>query len=252
MKQILMIGKFNSVFEDIAATLKLKYHVQMSVDNLDMVKGLLKINKPEAVVFCLIGLDMDGRRIMTELQFYHIDIPVICVGSRADKGIYSEFFHKAMFCWVSRDSINEELLPTVSNMLSNVSRNLPKQNNGERKTVLVVDDNPILLRSMNAILSSHYDVMLANSGTKAMTMVGQKVPDMVFLDCEMPVCDGKMTYRMFKDLDEMRDVPIVFLTGVNDAAYIQDALKLQPAGYLLKPASKDRIMATIRQVLGEN
>ena len=67
MKQILMIGKFNSVFEDIAATLKLKYHVQMCVDNLDMVKGLLKINKPDAVVFCLIGLDMDKDELFKDI-----------------------------------------------------------------------------------------------------------------------------------------------------------------------------------------
>ena len=249
MKQILMIGKFNTVFEDIAATLKLKYHVQMSVDNLDMVKGLLKINKPDAVIFCLIGLDMDGRKIMSELQFYHVDIPVICVGSRTDKGIYGEYFQKKQFCWVNRDSIAEELLGTVSEMLSAAAKMHPKQEKGERRTVLVVDDNPILLRSMNGILSQHYDVMLANSGTKAMTMIGQQVPDVVFLDCEMPVCDGKMTYKMLKDLDEMKDVPIIFLTGVNDASYIQDALKLQPAGYLLKPASKDRIYETLRKVL---
>lgn len=250
MKQVLMIGKFNSVFEDIAATLKLKYHVQMSVDNLDMVKGLLKINKPDVVVSCLIGLDMDGRRIMSELQFYHVDIPVVCVGSRTDKGIYSEFFQNDQFCWMSRDAINEELLGAVSEMLSVVAKKHPKRDAGNRKTVLVIDDNPILLRSMNGILSSHYDVMLANSGTKAMTMIGQQVPDVVFLDCEMPVCDGKMTYKMLKDLDEMKDVPIIFLTGVNDASYIQDALKLQPAGYLLKPASKDRIYETLKRVLG--
>ena len=48
----------------------------------------------------------------------------------------------------------------------------------------------------------------------------------------------------------MKDVPIIFLTGINDASYIQDALKLQPAGYLLKPASKDRIFETLRRVLG--
>ena len=187
---------------------------------------------------------------MSELQFYHTDMPVICVGSRTDKGIYGEFFRNTQFCWVSRDSINEELLGVVSEMLSAAEKNRPKQASGERKTVLVVDDNPILLRSMNGILSSHYDVMLANSGTKAMTMIGQQVPDVVFLDCEMPVCDGKMTYKMLKDLDEMKDVPIVFLTGINDASYIQDALKLQPAGYLLKPASKDRIFETLRRVLG--
>ena len=250
MKQVLTIGKFNSVFEDIAATLKLKYHVQMCVDNLDMVKGLLKMNKPNAVIFCLIGLDMDGRKIMSELQFYHTDIPVICVGSKTDKGIYGEYFRNQQFCWVNRDMLNEELLRVVSEMLSAAAKNHPKREDGERKTVLVIDDNPILLRSMNAILSAHYNVMLSNSGTKAMTMIGQQVPDVVFLDCEMPVCDGKMTYKMLKDLDEMKDVPIIFLTGINDAAYIQDALKLQPAGYLLKPASKDRIYDTLRRVLG--
>ena len=151
---------------------------------------------------------------------------------------------------MNRDTINDELLRVVSEMLTAAAKKHPKQANSERKTVLVIDDNPILLRSMNAILSGQYDVMLANSGTKALTMIGQQVPDVVFLDCEMPICDGKMTYKMLKDLDEMKDVPIIFLTGINDAAYIQDALKLQPAGYLLKPASKDRIYDTLRRVLG--
>lgn len=249
MKQMLLIGKFDSFFESVASILKLKYHVQMSVDNLEMVKGLLKINKPDAVVLCLSGLNLDGRKIMTELQLYHMDIPVICVGTRMDKGIYGDFFLHEQFCWVSRDAVNEELLHEVSDMLRAAEKSKPKRNGGERKTVMVIDDNPILLRSMNSILSGHYDVMLANSGTKAMTMIGQHLPDVIFLDCEMPVCDGKMTYKMLKDLDEIKDVPIIFLTGVNEASYIQDVLRLQPAGYLLKPASTERIFETLRQVL---
>lgn len=249
MKQILLIGKFDSFFENIASILKLKYHVQMSVDNREMVKGLLKISRPDAVVLCLSGLNLDGSKIMTDLQCYHMDVPVICIGTRMDKGIFSEFFRSQQFFWVSRDSVNEELLHVVADMIRAAEKSGSKRDSGGRKTVMVIDDNPILLRSMNSLLSGHYDVMLANSGTKAMTMIGQHIPDVVFLDCEMPVCDGKMTYKMLKDLDEMRDVPIIFLTGINDASYIQDVLRLQPAGYLLKPASTDRIFETLRKVL---
>lgn len=249
MKQILLIGKFDSFFENIASILKLKYHVQMSVDNREMVKGLLKISRPDAVVLCLSGLNLDGSKIMTDLQCYHMDVPVICIGTRMDEGIFSEFFRNQQFFWVSRDSVNEELLHVVADMIRAAEKSGSKRDSGGRKTVMVIDDNPILLRSMNSLLSGHYDVMLANSGTKAMTMIGQHIPDVVFLDCEMPVCDGKMTYKMLKDLDEMRDVPIIFLTGINDASYIQDVLRLQPAGYLLKPASTDRIFETLRKVL---
>lgn len=249
MKQVLMIGKFNAAFEDITAILKLRYHVQMCVDNPDMAKGLLKIDKPNAIIFCLIGLDLEGRKIMTEIQHEHSDIPVICVGSPMDRSLYREFFQKDQFCWVRLNSMDEDLLDEVSERIRIAEKNSAANNDGERKTVLVIDDNPILLRSMNSILSTHYDVMLANSGTKAMTMIGKQVPDVVFLDCEMPVCDGKMTYRMLRDLDEMKNVPIIFLTGNNEAAYIQDALKLQPAGYLLKPASRERIFETLQRVL---
>ncbi|MBO5246460.1 MAG: response regulator [Eubacterium sp.] len=249
MKQILIIGKFNSVFEDIAATLKLEYHVQMCVDNVDMVKGLLRLNQLDAIVFSLMGLDTDGRKIMTELQYNYSQLPVLCVGSQIDKSIYGEFFQLPQFCWINRDTFNQELLSIVAERMRVAEKMKPREATGERKVVMVIDDNPILLRSMNGILSTHYDVMLANSGMKAMTMIGQKVPDVVFLDCEMPICDGKMTYKMLKDLDEMKEVPIIFLTGINDANYIQDALRLQPAGYLLKPASKDRIYDTLRQVL---
>lgn len=100
MKQILMIGKFNAVFENISTNLKQRYHVQMCADNMDMVKGLLKIDKPSAIVLCLIGLDIDGRKIMTEIQRDYSNIPVVCVGSPVDKSIYRDFFQKEQFCWV--------------------------------------------------------------------------------------------------------------------------------------------------------
>ena len=91
---------------------------------------------------------------------------------------------------------------------------------------------------------------MATSGTQALTMIGKEKPDMIFLDYEMPGCDGKRTLEMIREVDEIKDIPVVFLTGVSDKEYIEAVLELNPAGYLLKPAEASRILDTIEKVLG--
>ncbi len=76
-------------------------------------------------------------------------------------------------------------------------------------------------------------------------------PDLILLDYEMPVCDGKMTLEMIRADEEMKDIPVVFLTAVNDRANIEAVLKLKPAGYFLKPAVKDKLIAEIEKILGQ-
>ena len=91
---------------------------------------------------------------------------------------------------------------------------------------------------------------MATSGMQALTLIGKKKPDMIFLDYEMPMCDGKMTLEMIREIDEAKDIPVVFLTGVSDKSHIEAVLKLKPAGYLLKPADASRIYGIIEEILG--
>ena len=65
----------------------------------------------------------------------------------------------------------------------------------------------------------------------------------------MPVCDGKMTLEMIRADDDMKSIPVVFLTAINDRANIEAVLKLKPAGYFLKPPIKDRLLAEIDRIL---
>lgn len=65
----------------------------------------------------------------------------------------------------------------------------------------------------------------------------------------MPVCDGRMTLEMIRSDDDMKDIPVVFLTAINDRANIEAVLKLKPAGYFLKPPVKDRLIAEINRIL---
>lgn len=81
------------------------------------------------------------------------------------------------------------------------------------------------------MLEEDYEVAVAISGAQAMTSIGKKRPDLILLDYEMPVCDGKMTLEMIRADEDMKDIPVIFLTAVNDKANIEVVLKLKPVGY---------------------
>ncbi len=103
---------------------------------------------------------------------------------------------------------------------------------------------------MKAMLQDVYEVDLAISGAQAMTSIGKNRPDLILLDYEMPICDGKMTLEMIRADEDMKDIPVIFLTAINDRANIEAVLKLKPAGYFLKPPVKDRLVSEINKILG--
>lgn len=122
--------------------------------------------------------------------------------------------------------------------------------NDEKKKLLIVDDDGTTLRVLKGMLEHEYDVTIVNSGMNAMKAIGKKRPDLILLDYEMPVCDGRQTLEMLRADEESKNIPVVFLTGVNDREHIEAVLSLRPAGYLLKPPDKKMIVDTIRKAIG--
>lgn len=120
----------------------------------------------------------------------------------------------------------------------------------EKKKLLIVDDDGTTLRVLKGMLEHQYDVTIVNSGVNAIKAIGKKRPDVILLDYEMPVCDGRQTLEMLRADEESRNIPVVFLTGVNDREHIEAVLSLRPAGYLLKPPDKKRIVEAIKSALG--
>lgn len=130
------------------------------------------------------------------------------------------------------------------------ARDKNKEHSG-KKRILVVDDNGTALRTIKAMLEDTYEVALAISGAQAMTSIGKKRPDLILLDYEMPVCDGKMTLEMIRADEELTSIPVVFLTAINNRENIEAVLKLKPAGYFLKPPVKERLLQEIEKILNE-
>lgn len=119
----------------------------------------------------------------------------------------------------------------------------------KKKMIMVVDDSALMLRTMKTLLGERYDVVLVKSGTRALELLSSQKPDLILLDYEMEGMDGKTTFEKIKEKEELRDIPVVFLTGVSDRQATVSVLKLKPDGYILKPPDEEQLMDTIRQIL---
>ncbi|MCI9165579.1 MAG: response regulator [Oscillospiraceae bacterium] len=103
-----------------------------------------------------------------------------------------------------------------------------------RPKVLVVDDSMTIRQGMKQMLEGDCDVSVADSGVAAIRAITLDRPDLVLLDYEMPVCDGRQTLEMLRSDPSFEDVPVIFLTGRRDTESMIKVMPLKPAGYLLK------------------
>jgi two-component system KDP operon response regulator KdpE len=110
--------------------------------------------------------------------------------------------------------------------------------------VLVVDDEPQLLRALRINLSARrYEVIVAADGASALEVAARHIPDLVILDLGLPDMDGK---DVIAGLRGWTKVPILVLSGRVDAADKVDALDAGADDYVTKPFSMEELMARLR------
>lgn len=256
MKKILLIGKLNTVVKETNKYLSQYFHVQLCSENAKVFEGMLKIVNPDLVLISLIGAYDIDTSIFFLLSDQYGQVPVLTIGTKEESSTFFKYYENGQFENLIRPVENTVILEAVCRRLGldeNELKKIAEEKQAEatgKKRILVVDDNGTALRTMKAMLESDYEVTLAISGAQAMTSIGKKRPDLILLDYEMPICDGKMTLEMIRADDDMKDIPVVFLTAVNDRANIEAVLKLKPAGYFLKPPVKDLLLGEIEKILG--
>lgn len=255
MKKILLVGKLNTVVKETNQFLSQYFHVQLCSENAGVLEGMLKIVNPDLVLISLIGAYDIDTSIFFMLSEQYKQTPVLTIGTKEESSNFFKYYESSQFENLIRPVENTIIMNAICSRLhldeGTVEQEAVKEQQEmlEKKRILVVDDNGTQLRTMKAMLEDEYEVAIAISGAQAMTSIGKKRPDLILLDYEMPVCDGKMTLEMIRADEEMKDIPVIFLTSVNDRTYIEAVLKLKPAGYFLKPPVKDRLLTEIDKIL---
>ena len=118
------------------------------------------------------------------------------------------------------------------------------------KRLLVVDDEPNLLRAVAACLKAEdYEVSTARSGHEALMQLVNSVPDLIISDIRMPGMDGYKLARQLRGSARTALVPIVFLTAKDETADRIEGFRAGIDAYLPKPFEPEELIAVVNAIL---
>ena len=167
-------------------------------------------------------------------------VPIVVMADKLDTAdVRKRYvdFASSVDVWFEREGGMDEIVDTIVGHLKN------EKELKEKKNILIVDDDPTYAKMVREWLKDSYHISVVVNAMQAISFMTKHPTDLVLLDYEMPVISGPQVFEMMRAEPETANVPVVFLTGVGDAASVSRVLALKPAGYLLKSSSRETIKA---------
>ncbi len=119
-------------------------------------------------------------------------------------------------------------------------------NSAPSARVLIVDDTPANLSLLlDALTEAGHEILVAESGRSALALLEHTTPDLVLLDLVMPGMDGVATCRRIKAIEACRDVPVLFMTAVEEPAQKLRAFEVGALDYITKPVYPPEVLARV-------
>ncbi|MCI8373102.1 MAG: response regulator [Lachnospiraceae bacterium] len=245
MKKVLIIGELSSTEKNLSDYLSGEYQTQLCTRQLDNIQAMTGILKPDLAILSQAN-EISDQPILDWFQEKHAKIPVLLILSSKNTQGFKELLEKEQFEKLT-PPINKTTLQSKCRQFLQKSR--PARSKPGKKKILIVDDTPIMLRNLKKMLDSQYEVVLATSGKQALHLLPQEEPDLVLLDYEMPEMNGKEVFETMLGDEDLKYIPVVFLTSVSDRKAVFSILQSKPAGYILKPADQENLLKTVQEIL---
>ena len=116
-----------------------------------------------------------------------------------------------------------------------------------KPTILIVDDEPIGAQVLSQCLSNTYNISVANSGEEALKLINSGLKlNLILLDIMMPGMDGFEVCEKLKANVRTSNIPVIFITGLDDKLNEEKGLKAGAVDYIYKPISRGIVCARIR------
>ncbi|WP_088889027.1 ATP-binding response regulator [Leptolyngbya ohadii] len=117
-------------------------------------------------------------------------------------------------------------------------------------TILIIDDSPDNLRVLSKTLETYgYAVRCVTNGSLAFASIQNSPPDLILLDIRMPGMNGYEICEKLKQTQEARDIPVIFLSALDDVQDIVKAFQIGGVDYITKPFQTEEVLARIKNQL---
>lgn len=114
------------------------------------------------------------------------------------------------------------------------------------KKILIIDDDPIVVRYLEAVFSDNgYETCTASSTMEGLDVVKNEKPDLITLDLQMPGEWGPRFYRKLRKDMDLRDTPVIVVSGIDGDHAIKDAI-----AFVKKPFDPEKLVGIVKNTIG--
>jgi DNA-binding response OmpR family regulator len=120
------------------------------------------------------------------------------------------------------------------------------------KKILVADDSPTVRNVAQSLFGKHgYEVLLADDGAKALSVVKTTRPDLVLLNSSLSVVDGEQVCRELRQAKDLKDVPVIMILSVDEKEKESKLKEIGVDSFVTKPFNPKEILKHVKRLLGE-
>ena len=240
-KKVLIIGQAGFMMNAIVNGIKKSdYDVEKTEAKIDLISKIEPLTR--LVILYLDSENTSDSRFLTYLKDLVLEkeLCLFLVGEPEEVEEVEEIIPDEVICKVMLRPLN------VNDLVSELDEAVRKETEAEaRKKILIVDDDPTMLRMIKSLLGEKYLVYVAGSGMNAITFLATNKVDLILRDYEMPVISGAKVLEMIRSEVSTQDIPVMFLTAKNDKESVMQVLALKPEKYLLKTMPPEEWMQNI-------
>lgn len=114
------------------------------------------------------------------------------------------------------------------------------------KKILIIDDDPVVVKYLKTLFDDNgYATCTATSSMEGLQLVRAEKPDLITLDLEMPGEWGPRFYRKLRQDKELRNIPILVISGIDGDHAIKDAV-----AFISKPFDPDKVLGIVKKTIG--
>ncbi len=273
--KVLLTGRYTALMDVFFTHMQENFECYSCSARTEDIFNHLKLFTPDALVYGLNKETPDSinKVLACKNRLIELSIPLIVIGTYEECGDFNISSGNAAKLTITRPFTSSSLTEKLTNFLEGQERikrvqedireiqnpqkpqNLQKPQDSQaspmlsedKKKILVVDDDPLMLKLIKEHLHEEYEVGTAVSGKVALKFLEKKSVDLILLDYEMPDEKGPEVLEKIHGNEATKDIPVLFLTGVTEKKKIQQALIQKPQGYILKPINKDKLMESIKK-----
>ncbi len=251
VKKVLLIGDKNSfmvsaVFNELNNGPFMLIRTEPNVQDIQELENLPNI----ILLYLSETIVTEKTKLLTYLAnvvAQNAEIRLYLLGEKREFDILYDFIPKDHIAGHFTRPLNVQ---TIASTLEHLEQyNLAATS---KHRILIVDDDAIILRTMEVWLKDRYTVYMVGNGKEALDFLSSQEVDLILLDYEMPEMSGPEVMFALHEDPALCDIPVMFLTGKNDKESVKTAVSLKPIRYILKSSSKDDILSGIDRFFYES